>query len=73
MSLRSCGLRLLLEKGPGNYGETIRTVSANANLTLGRAALEAAIKQDPKSGWMLLYPGGVAGFPFFVFCSATTP
>jgi hypothetical protein len=25
------------------------------------AALQAAIKQDPKSRWMLLYPGGVAG------------
>jgi hypothetical protein len=36
-------------------------VSANANLNLGRAALEAAVKSDPLSGWMLLYPGGVAG------------
>ena len=73
MSLRSSGLRLLLDKRPGYYGETIRTVPANANLTLGRAALEAAIQQDPMSGWMLLYPGGVAGFPFFIFCSAKTP
>jgi hypothetical protein len=36
-------------------------LSANTNLQLGHAALEAAVKQDPKSLWMLLYPGGVAG------------
>ena len=46
----------------GNYyGEKLRTVSANANLSLWHAALEAAVKQDPMSRWMLLYLGGVAG------------
>jgi hypothetical protein len=50
----------VLELGPG-YGDTLRTVSANANLRLGHAALEAAVKQNPKSTWLLKYPGGVAG------------
>jgi hypothetical protein len=51
----------VIQKAPEYYGETLRIVSANANLGLGHATLEAAIRQDPKSGWMLLYPGGVAG------------
>ena len=53
--------RVIQKSAEGYYGETVRTVSANANPDLGHAALRAAIKQDPKSRWMLLYPGGVAG------------
>jgi hypothetical protein len=49
--------RVIQQTAEHYYGETLRTVSCNANLSLGRAALEAAIKQDPKSRWMLLYPG----------------
>lgn len=55
LSFRVVGL------GPGYYGETLRTVSANASLSLGRAALEAAVKQNPSQTWLLKYPGGVAG------------
>jgi hypothetical protein len=51
----------VLQLGSGYYGETLRTVSANSNLTLGHAALDAAVKQNPKSSWLLKYPGGVAG------------
>ena len=51
----------VVELGPGYYGETLRTVSANANLTLGYAAFQTAVKQNPKSTWLLKYPGGVAG------------
>jgi hypothetical protein len=58
---RDLSFRVIQRSVEGYYGETLRTVSANANLRLGHAALEAAIKQDPKSRWMLLYPGGVAG------------
>jgi hypothetical protein len=58
---RDLSFRVIQKSAANYYGETLRTVSANANLNLGHAALEAAIKQDPKSRWMLLYPGGVAG------------
>jgi hypothetical protein len=58
---RDLSYRVIQKSAEGYYGETLRTVSANANMSLGHAALQAAIKQDPKSRWMLLYPGGVAG------------
>ena len=58
---RDLSFRVIQMSAENYYGETLRTVSANANLSLGHAALDAAIKQDPKSRWMLLYPGGVAG------------
>lgn len=51
----------VIQRAPEYYGEQLRIVSANANLSLGHAALKEAIRQDPKSGWVLLYPGGVAG------------
>jgi hypothetical protein len=51
----------VIELGPGYYGDTVRVVSANANLDLGHAALEAAVKQNPNKSWLLKYPGGVAG------------
>lgn len=51
----------VLELGPGYYGETLRTVSASANLTIAHGAFQAAIKQKPTSAWLLQYPGGVAG------------
>lgn len=51
----------VVELGPGYYPETLRTVSANANLSLGRAALQAAVKQNPNGTWLLKYLGGVAG------------
>ena len=51
----------VIQKAPEYYGEQLRIVSANANLSLGHAALAEAVKQHPKSGWLLLYPGGVAG------------
>jgi hypothetical protein len=51
----------VVELGPGYYGDTLRTVSANANLSLGHAALMAAVKQNPTRSWLLQYPGGVAG------------
>jgi hypothetical protein len=57
---RDLSYRVIQKSAENYYGETLRTVSANANLSLGHAALDAAIKQDPKSHWMLLYPGGVA-------------
>ena len=56
---RDLSYRVIQQSAEGYYGETLRTVSSNANLRLGHAAPEAAIKQDPKSRWMLLYPGGV--------------
>jgi hypothetical protein len=56
------GLRFrVLELGPGYYGETLRTVSASANLKLGHASFEVAVRQNPNSTWLLKYPGGVAG------------
>jgi len=58
---RDLSFRVIQQSAEGYYGEKLRTVSANANMSLGHAALQAAIKQDPKSRWMLLYPGGVAG------------
>jgi hypothetical protein len=58
---RDLSFRVIQMSAENYYGENLRTVSANANLRLGHAALEAAIKQDPKSRWMLLYPGRVAG------------
>lgn len=51
----------VVQLGPGYYGETLRTVSANANLRLGHAALEAAVKLNPNSTWLLKYRGGLAG------------
>jgi hypothetical protein len=36
----------VVELGPGYYGDTLRIVSANANLSLGHAALQAAVKQN---------------------------
>jgi hypothetical protein len=51
----------VVELGPGYYGEALRTVSANANLQLGHAALQAAVKMHPERSWLLKYPGGVAG------------
>jgi hypothetical protein len=51
----------VIQKTPEYYGETLRTVAACANLSLGHAALREAVRQDPKSYWLLLYPGGVAG------------
>ena len=38
---RELGFRVV-ELGPGYYGDTVRTVSANANLRLGHAAARAA-------------------------------
>lgn len=51
----------VIQKEPEYYGSPLRVVSANANLNLGHTALKEAIRQDPKSGWILLYSGGVAG------------
>jgi hypothetical protein len=51
----------VVELGPGYYGDTLRTVSANANLRLGHAALREAVKLNPNRSWLLKYPGGVAG------------
>jgi hypothetical protein len=44
--------------GPGYYGDMLRTVSSNANLKLGHASFEAAVKQHPTTTWLLKYPGG---------------
>jgi hypothetical protein len=58
---RDLSFRVFQQTAEGYYGETLRTVPRNANLILGHAAMKEAIRQDPKSCWMLLYPGGVAG------------
>jgi predicted esterase YcpF (UPF0227 family) len=50
----------VVELAPGYYGDTLRIVSANANLSL-RAVLQAAVKQNPNRSWLLKYPGDVAG------------
>jgi len=51
----------VVQLGPGYYGERLRIVSASANMALGHAALEAAIKHYPNCRWMLTWGGGVAG------------
>ena len=51
----------VVQLAPGYYGETLRTVSANANLSLAHAALQVAVKQNTNTTWLLQYPGGVAG------------
>lgn len=51
----------VIQKTPEYYGETLRTVAACANLGIADAALKEAARQDPKSYWLLIYPGGVAG------------
>jgi len=58
---RDLSFRVIQKTAESYYGETLRVVAACANLDLGHAALQQAVKQDPKSRWMLLYPGGVAG------------
>jgi hypothetical protein len=41
--------------GPGEYGETLRTISLNGNVDVGRAAFEAALRCYPKEKWFLLW------------------
>ena len=51
---RDLSYRVIQKSADGYYGETLRTAWANANLNLGDAASQAAIKQDPKNRWMLM-------------------
>jgi hypothetical protein len=50
----------LKELGPGYYGETLRTVSANSDLMLAHAGFDAAVKRYPGRRWMPTWHGRVA-------------
>jgi hypothetical protein len=38
--------------GPGYYGETLRAMSLNGSINLGRAAFGAAMKHYPNQRWI---------------------
>src|ERR1700682_619773 len=39
----------------GEYGETLRTISLNGTLEVGRAAFRAAVRCYPRQRWLLLW------------------
>ena len=43
------------QKAFGEYGETLRTISLNGNLEVGRAAFRAAVQCYPNVPWLLLW------------------
>ncbi len=51
----------VVQREPEFYGANIRLIAACGNLTMGHVALKEAIRQDPRSGWILLSPGRVCG------------
>jgi hypothetical protein len=47
----------VLQKAPGEYGETLRTISMNGNVEVGRAAFDAAVRVYPKDRWLFIWGG----------------